>query len=69
MQSVQKAKVAEIISKWFLRRCLFLSRSDEPQPAESQFEVKNPEPLLFPMNCVMRTEDVQKGGVELNEQP
>lgn len=61
MQSVQKAKVAEIISKWFLRPCLFLSRSEEPQPAESQFKVRNPEPLLFPMNCVMYTE-------ELNEQ-
>lgn len=30
------------------------------QPAESQFRVKNPEPLLFPMNCVMLTEDVRK---------
>lgn len=61
MQSVQKAEVAEIISKWFPRPCLFLWRSEEPQPAESQFEVRNPEPLLFPVNCVMYTD-------ELNEQ-
>lgn len=61
MQSVQKAEVAEITSKWFPGPRLFVWRSEEPQPAESQFGVKNPEPLLFPMNCVMLT-DVRKRG-------
>lgn len=62
MQSVQKAKVCEITSKWFRRPCLFLERSEEPQPANTQLKVKNLKYLLFPVNCMLHSENAWKGG-------
>lgn len=42
--------------------CSCRGRRNHSQPAQTQFQVKNLEPLLFPVNCMMHVEDVPKGG-------